>query len=839
MVVDVLLFSTHTPTSSDDLIGYPLLRMAYSQSHRLALRTHPALSSGSRIDPAILRFPIDPSKLNARFEAYKLIQDDASSCVKSYALPSRPPPLCELYQPQGEGGRAKFKVSALGYKETKERSLYQVLVPAVGERRADEPCAAYIDTNRFLVVLTYNVADDRVIGHPVHRLLSDQESLPSLASISATEWLVYSADVLVLLRLQNVNLGNEHRSARWISAEERRWKVERRGTIKASRRSESKIHVLIQSTKTITVDAESANEGMQGLGFQPSSQKSGASKTEQSARSSTVFDVRLVELDLADPASTGSDKDDADVMSDATLLWEVRGEEPLIMASLDEQHTLLGAEARFISLRDTINQSKDTTTSFKDTSTSSDTNPPSPVVASRRPAPHFSWAQTSDTLTLAFALPSWITTSHVRAHFSLSALSLSFTQDALTLLNTPSSSRITEINTDTSQTATGQDDELTRAARMIASGRYTSRSTWGEIDPTGSVWTLERAKRVSLLTLHLEKKHQGTRWMQVFGDRTRHRETHAEAASRTQLSFQQARSTVERAANGQSGIKDDQQRHEAIDQEDNQDDVPETMDPSELLTMLEGMDKYTVDEESTQGFGMDRTGFDASASAFTTNGGTSLSLDQPSLLKDSLEEEDANVGRPLVLTTISTGHDEHVRSSKECWTVLATPLPGSNNDDTVVMKHELDGAIFSLSDGAWMHTCTMPALSFVLASKRDAQRIHVYKRRQGFAVLAFESAPRVTGGSRTDSSGGAGNLFVYYSTAERTAQSAPSRVLRLAGATSGDEATGGNSQRGASGPLLGVCNVRLPMQAHVDHERWEDTLVCLCENRILLLRGVL
>ncbi|KAJ9476589.1 CS domain-containing protein [Pseudozyma hubeiensis] len=798
--------------------------MAYSQAHRLPLPAE--ASTSSLTGPDSLSLKVDQALLNPRFEAYKLVQDDPScSSIRSHTLPSRPPRLTDLYRSHHAKRDGNLTFSGLGYKETKERALHQVLVPTAGTREGDDPFAAYVDANGFVVALTFDAGKDRLVGHPVYRLEATGEAIPSLASVSTTEWLVCGGGDVVLIRLQKVSSGNEAAGAvRWISGAETRSTVDEGYTIKGCKRVGSKIRALLQRSRK--AEGGAGREDMQGLGYPKGAQSAERSNTEPKSGSGTTFEVQLVELDGVESAAVELQEGGHETQT-ATVLWSAQGEEPLIMAKVDEQQVLLGAEASFRTNSGRSTAAAELKEPSRSGTSKAATEPP-PAIPSRRPAPHYSWAQTSDTITLAFAIPGWISTSHIRAHFSLSALSLSLTQEALALLDAPTStSRLVEIDAETGSAAVAQDDDLTRSARMIASGRYVSRSTWGEIDPTGSVWTLERAKGVSMLTLHLEKKHGGTRWVQVFADRSGSRKR---KPSQMQSSFQQARSTFQQAIAGTT-VDENGDAGGSDDGEDNEDDVPETMDPSELLGMLEGMEKYTVDEDSTAGFGMDRTGL-TNSSGTGSNGGTSLSLDQPSLLKDNLEEEDANVGRPFVLTCISTSNGTHISNAKESSTILATPLPSSDeNHSASVVKHDLDGAIFTPSStGSWIHTSTMPALSFVLASKRDAQRVHIFRRRHrsGYVVLAFESAPQVTGG---EGGGGAGNLFLYYSAEDGTAKNAPSRVVRLADGKGREE-----EEEGLCGALLGVCAVKLPCSGK---EGWEDVLVCLCEQRVLLLRGVL
>lgn len=799
--------------------------MAYAQAHLLPLPSEPSSSRGQS-----LAFTVDQTKLSPAFEAYRLIQDDPSKSnfgSTSFALPGRPPSLIDLYQSSSGQGENKLVFTGLGYKETKERALHQVLVPAAGDSDGDKPFAAYVDANGFIVVLTYDADRKRVVGHPVYRL-QQQAFLPSLASISSTTWLASDGQSLMQIKLQKTQPA-ANGIVRWISEALVEWRVKSGeiGAIKACNQMSQRIRVLLQSSKTKLVKGKGKEtEAMQGLGFQRDGQGQKSARNGSSGHSHTHFELQLVDVDNADSGL------ESEGPRTARVLWTLEGDEPLITSKLDEQESQLFAEAPFSSIEEDHNRME----GIAQEETPLNDLTPTASTRGRRRAPHFSWAQTGDTVTIAFALPSWIIKSHIRAHFSLNALSLSFTQEALTLLDAPSSSgKITEINPEEARTQADDVDDFTHAARMIASGRYVSRLLWAEIDPSGSVWTVERARGCTLLTLHLEKRHEGTRWMQIFADRIGRKRKHADAEekSSTQLSFQQARSAFELTATGQA---DQSKEAELEDAEDNEDEVPETMDPSELLTMLEGMQKYTVDEESAE-YGLDRTGFHPSSGS-GQNGGTSLSLDRPSLLKDNLEEEDANVGRNLVVSSVtqppSTNID--ISSSKGgVITILATSLPSDRPESSaVVIKHDLDGAIFTSNHGSWKHVATMPALAFVLASKRDARRVHIHKRKEGgWVVLAFESAPQVTGsGNSTAAGSGAGNLFLYYSPASATDKHASSRVVRLGTSTIKD---GEEDAGGASGALLGVCSVSLPCP----EGELEEALVCLCENRILMLRGVL
>ena len=279
----------------------------------------------------------------------------------------------------------------------------------------------------------------------------------------------------------------------------------------------------------------------------------------------------------------------------------------------------------------------------------------------------FEWTQTNDTVTLAFhSLPSTLTTADFRIHFSPPA--------GFSLTLRPSS-----------EVSAGQ--RLARAMRDA--GRYEKRTFWAPIDVEGSLWQWERDS--GLLTIHLEKKHHGTKWLQVF----------------------------------------DGSQIEALD-DGLTDHVLETMDPSELLNAVEGLEKYTADEQA-------RT--------------------SSSLLQDGLEDEDAAIGRPLVVTDVgsdssSTTHSDHM-------TLLCLPLAPQS---TVTLQHQLDGCLWRVDGAAPEHVDTMPALSYVLASKQGAKRCYAVQAQNRAVAFAFDDA---------------GVLFWYASPEPRASRHGRSTVLDL------------------------------------------------------------
>ena len=301
--------------------------------------------------------------------------------------------------------------------------------------------------------------------------------------------------------------------------------------------------------------------------------------------------------------------------------------------------------------------------------------------------PPYSWTQTSDSVTIAFPLPSGTPKTSIKVAFTPRALTLHL-QGITTNDHGP-----------------------------LPLPHYSLKPFWDGIQPSTSFWTWDREAEhaYGLLTLHLDKQHEGTRWMHVF----------ATTASPPDI------------------------------------EVPETLDPSELGRIREVLEKYTSSL---------RDGSDTS--------GLGLGKGVPSLADGEMDDEvDASVGRDVYLTPVgmTSGTDEaglatvRVKASDAPFVLLSTPLPGSpSRHVSLVIKTGLDGALFRLDPleaprtGAegqdddkvvtdalhWTHTGSYSALAFVLASKQDTRFTHHVGAK---TVLAFESA----------SSGRGGNVYIY------------------------------------------------------------------------------
>ncbi|KIJ54937.1 hypothetical protein M422DRAFT_24802 [Sphaerobolus stellatus SS14] len=318
------------------------------------------------------------------------------------------------------------------------------------------------------------------------------------------------------------------------------------------------------------------------------------------------------------------------------------------------------------------------------------------AVSQATPPPPYSWTQTDDSVTIAFALPGLTLKTTIHATFNRENISLKV------------------------------------GSPPLPQPLYSGALLWDTIDPSNSLWTWERgtASKAGLLTLHLEKAHRGTRWSSVF-----------------------------------------QQGFESVE-------VQETVDPSELANIREMLDKYTA--------------------SLQENGGLGQGL--PSLAEGERDTEvDSSIGHPFQITWV--GGD--VPSDDTSAIFLSLPLPGVQQPLSLVIKNDIDGPIFTLEGSVeWKHTATYPALSFVLASKRDTRfTYHVADK----VVLAFDSGARNDGG---------GNVYIYRGSkpGEKWAKQS---VFQ---------------QRPGAGALIGVGSIK--------GRDGKDVLLCLSERELALCRDV-
>lgn len=502
----------------------------------------------------------------------------------------------QVQLPQRVLGPSPSTAIPLGYKELKARAMHSPLATHDGSS------GAYIAEDGSVILISWmeeNVSFTLLAMIPPSVHSRTSEHLPMLLAADASTWLVSGETDLLLWMHYDATSSASVCVSGTLSLPVLPPPVpEAHWTlVQATTEGQGLVYVLLQRACRVTPDRRS-----------PSA--SGLSATS----SHTLFDVMLVRATL--PLTGGE--------CASELMWCVQCDDPVTYARIEGGSCLLGTEAPIMARSDP-----------RPASEAPHSHTQAPTLPPLQKAP-YAWTQTDDTVMVALALPEHIRSEHIRAHFSLHGLSVSLAAAALP-----------------SESAAAMPGE-----QALRAGAFNSQSVWAQLDPTGCVWTLEAGASMQLLTLHLAKAHEGTRWPHVFA---------------------------------------------------HDDHVLETLDPSELAAMLEGVDKYTQ------------------------------AMPSSTLLHDMLEDDVPEAGAPLQLTWIGPeGQQKTAPTSSHALLARATPP----SDPALLLQHDVDGQVFvppsPLACTAWHHHATVPAISYVLASKRNVHPVYVYRGTSPPTVLAAE-----------------------------------------------------------------------------------------------------
>ncbi|PSR74811.1 hypothetical protein PHLCEN_2v9525 [Hermanssonia centrifuga] len=628
-------------------------------------------------------FEPNRSLLNPKFEGYKLDALNQEDIITRYSLPHK------LKQTTASGK------SPFSFQEVQSRIRHNHLTFAPNGR------AVYVDAELRVIAVDF---DDVCISSSPPERLAEQE-YPSVAFLDNE--ILFASDgngTLYALHLQ------DRAPATLINA----FEIPIPPEYESSESSVPfKVHAAVQtSPESCTVVLSSKHYSSVPAVSEPISTKV--------TKRVSQFDVWAVSVDV------GMISQDQPLGLD--ILWHRRGEDvPLYVHYVESKKAfmLLGI-ASYHSIASaappTYEPSLDEMAPIPRSGECLD---PTPAESGATPGPskppQYSWTQTTDTVTVAFPLPSSIPKD---------AIKVTFSPTTLTLLVQSAAENETPVSLP----------------------RYALKKFWDGIQPSTSFWTLDREAEhaFGLLTLYLDKQHEGTRWSHLF-----------------------APSSTATAATAGGGSSE-------ADVE-----VPETLDPSELWQIREALEKYTADLQSG--------GEDA--------GGWGLGRGMPSLAEGEMDDEvDLTTGDTVALTWV--GADGRVPSwcreagsDDSPFNLLSTPLPGPSGPQppSLVVKRGLDGVVYTLGSGGsaedpptWTHTSTFCVLSFVLASKRDTRFVHHVSDK---AVLAFESGARGLGG----------NVYIYRNTAQKGDNWAKQAILKVSD--------------GSGGVLLGVDSMDRDMYA--------------------------
>ncbi|KAF9013521.1 hypothetical protein BDQ17DRAFT_1387043 [Cyathus striatus] len=605
-------------------------------------------------------FTPDKDLLNPKFEGYRLDRIPQDDAIARYTLQHKP-----------TQATVSGKIP-LSFQEVQSRITHNHLAVS-----SDAGCAVYVDADYKVILI--NLGADRAT--PTFRVIHElptpvqsfsavtlQREYPSIAFLSETSIIVADGCGSLYIFSVRDNGPSDAIGTYTLSVESAEIPFRLHDVHRISATSV----VVILSSRFYSQDAP------------PRSSKQ---------QTPIYFDIRAAKIDLLSLVSSKKSRP-------FDIIWHRRGMDVPIYASFIESldsHVLLGGSI------------------YKDlTITAKPTYEPSPdeIAPIPRPGEDLDFdIKTSDSVTVAFLLPSDTPKNNIKVLFSPHTLTLHVDTVAPTC------------------------------------------TLWDGISTTSSVWTWDREAEhaYGLLTLHLEKQNEGTRWMQVF-------------------------SSAAIKASSEAGPDEEE--------------VPETLDPSELWHIRESLEKYTAAL---------RTGEDASV---------------PSLAENEMDEEvDSSVGRTAYFTWVTRDGVTPSWSKNDFdipFQLLSMPMPGlSPHFLSLIVKSNVDGSVFTLmppqtSEGSpeWKHTSTYSALAFVLASKQDTRfTYHIPKK----AVLAFEGGTKDRGG----------NVYVYRASPvkEKWAKQA---ILKV--------------NDGSCGALLGVGAISLP--------NGNIIVICLTEGELVLIKGI-
>lgn len=301
-------------------------------------------------------------------------------------------------------------------------------------------------------------------------------------------------------------------------------------------------------------------------------------------------------------------------------------------------------------------------------------------------------------------------------------------------------------------------------SRLMSVGEHT---WWAPIDLDASSLTYDPVK--AILEVEIEKEDSPNRWPSLF------------------------------LPNDDVGI------------EDGEFDVPEKLDPSLLAAV-----KATFDSIKPKGDGPDEPQGNHPAIPSLLREEMDFDMEDGEDFDDraagALGEQGGKVGREVFVGRIRNGIAEWSRTTSD---VVSLPFD-QYIEHSLVVKSAVDGLIFtppandlSPAKKPWTHGATVPALAFVLSSKRDIRLVRHLPvgRSDEYVIMAFDA-----GGADA----GQGNVYVYYPPSSKT--EAKQGVVRVSG--------------GDRGAMLGLGMVPVGREGR-------KVVVALCERALVVLHDVL
>lgn len=347
--------------------------------------------------------------------------------------------------------------AALGYKELKARAALAPLASYDGTT-----CVYLSQDHKLVLVYADGQVGERVLAElPATTRAAGADPMPAVHALDAWSWAVSGGERLALvLAAPDLYVVDVVVPAREEEEHAAPWCV-----VHAAWAGDDALLLLQRVCRQGGV-----RPGRHGLGAAPHD-------AAPHARTETHFEVAHVRVPRVRqrPAAV-----------EAQCVWTVRGDENVRWAHTDGAVYVLGAEAPFRADGDATRAAAATPAADEAAATEA-------VAPAAAP---YAWTQTPDTVMLAFSLPRSTDKAEVRCHFSPRGMSLSLAA---------AEARVWAL-----------DDPQPEA--LLRRGAYQSRALWADIDPDASVWTWEAVGDAMLLSVHLAKRHEGTRWPAVFAE---------------------------------------------------------------------------------------------------------------------------------------------------------------------------------------------------------------------------------------------------------------------------------------------------------------------------------
>ncbi|KAJ9117718.1 hypothetical protein QFC24_006432 [Naganishia onofrii] len=458
----------------------------------------------------------------------------------------------------------------------------------------------------------------------------------------------------------------------------------------------------------------------------------------------------------------------------------------------------------------------------------------------------YSWTQTRDTVTVTFKLAFRSTIGSTSSTTTTTTTTAPTEANARAGFN-PNSDLLIHLSPSTldlrfpdRRPTAQQEIAWTPAQRMffgVLDAQDGKRDWWDTVEKEGSRWAFEWVgeegkESKGKLVIEVKKANEGVRWAAVFAP----------------LQQQRGDAYVEEMRDDEEDEEDDDD--DGMTMEEMDIDVPETLTQEQIDASRSGLEQWHTSASAQ----------DDSVPAINRFAG--LGAIPPSMMGEPMDDdlvefdddpafsggvageptvsgvsggggEQGRVGTMMVFTQVAPASpcserqggrwDVSSAQADGVW-VLSTELA---DGPSLVLKSHLDGHLFvpprSPGSSSWQHRSTNPALSFVLASKRDTQYVHhLYSApspvsaeiEEGATVIAFEAR---------QPNGMGGNAYVYWPV--------PSSGKTKTGKNAAEEGKQGVVKFGEAdgGVLLGVTSVVVGGQTVV---------VGLCERQLVVLEGL-